>query len=148
MNILDITGCRVSIFAGTIIIICAFVFGFHVFKTSPELPSPSLKTLAAQHGIELGNFAISSYLDEPHYTNILASQFNLALIDNTPNWYFTDGGLRPTPTTFSFATMDKVVAFAQTHRMHTQAHHLLWEKANGCHPGSQTVITHQTSLWI
>lgn len=91
-----------------------------------SLPSPPLKALAARHGIELGNFAISNYLQNPEYRGILTSQFNLALIDNTPNWYFTDGGLRPGPTSYSFATMDTIVAFAAAHHMHVQAHHLLW----------------------
>lgn len=90
------------------------------------LPEPPLKELAARHQIELGNFAISTYLDEPRYSNILSSQFDLALIDNTPNWYFTDGGLRPNPSAYNFATMDKVVAYAQAHDMNIQAHHLLW----------------------
>lgn len=91
-----------------------------------ELSTPPLKTLAASHDIELGNFAISTYLNDPKYSGILSSQFNLALIDNTPNWYFTDGGLRPSPTTYNFATMDKVVSYAESHNMHLQAHHLLW----------------------
>lgn len=93
---------------------------------APNLPSPPLKTLAATHGIELGNFAISNYLDNRQYSGILTSQFNLALIDNTPNWYFTDGGLRPGPHTYNFKTMDHIVAYAETHHMAIQAHHLLW----------------------
>jgi endo-1,4-beta-xylanase len=91
-----------------------------------KLPEPPLMALAAKHNIELGNFAISTYLDNQQYSNILSSQFNLALIDNTPNWYFTDGGLRPSPTTYNFKTMDKVVNYAQRHHMALQAHHLLW----------------------
>lgn len=91
-----------------------------------KLPSPPLKTLAAQQGMELGNFAMSTYLHDPEYSAILASQFNLALIDNTPNWYFTDGGLHPKPHTYNFATMDAVVRYAEEHHMNLQAHHLLW----------------------
>lgn len=103
------------------------LFGFGGVKpATTTLPEPPLKTLAARHNIELGNFAISTYLGTPQYANILTSQFNLALIDNTPNWYFTDGGLRPSPTTYNFATMDKVVQFGQDHHMNLQAHHLLW----------------------
>lgn len=92
----------------------------------PKLPQPPLKTLAARHNIELGNFAISTRLNEPAYASILTSQYNLALADNTPNWYFTDGGLRPSPTTYNFKTMDQVVNFAVDHHMQVQAHHLLW----------------------
>lgn len=91
-----------------------------------HLPDPPLKVLAAKHSIELGNFAMSSYLNDAAYSSILTSQFNLAVIDNTPNWYFTDGGLRPSPTTYNFKTMDQVVAYSQQHHMAMQAHHLLW----------------------
>jgi len=96
----------------------------HTFH--PNLPAPPLKALAAKHGIELGNFAIRTKLNDPHYNKILSTQFNLALIDNTPNWYFTDGGLRPGPAQYNFTGMDAVVAYAQAHRMAIQAHHLLW----------------------
>ncbi len=90
------------------------------------LRQPPLKTLAATHNLELGNFAIFTHLYEKPYAAILTSQFNLALIDNTPNWYFTDGGLRPSPTTYNFGQMDQIVRYAETNNMKIQAHHLLW----------------------
>lgn len=93
---------------------------------TPILPKPSLKALAARHDMQLGNFAILSRLDERQYSSILSSQFNLALIDNTPNWYFTDGGLRPSPTTYDFGDMDRVVSYGEAHHMALQAHHLVW----------------------
>ncbi len=110
----------------TITVAIAIIASHMTSQTPPDLPSPPMKTLAARHNIELGNFAISTYLDVPAYSQILSSQYNLALIDNTPNWYFTDGGLRPGPTTYNFATMDKVVSYAADHHMRTQAHHLVW----------------------
>lgn len=94
--------------------------------TTPDLASPPLKALAVKHEIELGNFAISSRLNEKPYTDILTGQFNLALADNTPNWYFTDGGLRPSPTSYNFKQMDQVVAFAESNHMAIQAHHFVW----------------------
>ncbi len=93
---------------------------------TPFLPSPSLKELGQSHGIQMGNFAILSRLDEKPYTDILTSQFNLALADNTPNWHFTDGGLRPSRTTYNFKQMDEVVDFAEKNNMRIQAHHYLW----------------------
>jgi len=98
----------------------------HFSDKTPSLPDPPLKTLAAQHNIKLGNFAISSHINEKPYEQILTRQFNVALLDNTPNWYFTDGGLRPSPTTYNFSTMDKLVNFAQSNHMDMQAHHLVW----------------------
>lgn len=93
---------------------------------TPELPDPSLKELGAKHDLQVGNFAITSLIREKPYAEILSSEFNLALADNTPNWYFTDGGLRPTANTYNFKQMDEVMSFAEKHRMAVQAHHYLW----------------------
>jgi endo-1,4-beta-xylanase len=111
-----------------IVIVFAFALASYSYyhPRVPELPNPPLKVLAANHHIQLGNFAITSYLNNKSYTDILAGQFSFVLADNTPNWYFTDGGLRPSPTTYNFKQMDQVMAFAKAHDMPVQAHHLVW----------------------
>jgi endo-1,4-beta-xylanase len=93
---------------------------------APSLPSPSLKQLAAEKDIDVGNFAIRSRLNEEPYSTILHEQFNLALADNTPNWYFNDGGLRPSESSYYFDHMDEVMAYAERHNMAVQAHHYVW----------------------
>ena len=93
---------------------------------TPALPQPPLKVLAARQDIQVGNFAILTRIGERPYRDILTSQFDFALADNTPNWYFTDGGLRPSRTTYNFKQLDQVMAFAQAHKMPVQAHHLTW----------------------
>lgn len=93
---------------------------------TPNLPQPPLKELAAKHDLQLGNFAILTRLNEKPYRDILTNEFHFVLADNTPNWYFTDGGLRPEPTDYNFKQMDEVMAFAQEHNMPVQAHHYLW----------------------
>lgn len=93
---------------------------------TPKLPHPPLKELAQQHDIALGNFAIANHLNHKAYTDILTTQFDYALADNTPNWYFTDGGLRPSPTEYNFTQMDQVVGFAESHNMEVEAHHFVW----------------------
>lgn len=109
------------------LLVAASVFLFFNQPHTPPLPSPPLKTLAASHGIELGNFAIYTHLHDKPYVDILTSQFNLALIDNTPNWYFTGNtGLRPSPSTYNFKQMDQIVNFAHANHMAIQAHHLVW----------------------
>ena len=112
------------------LIVVAFAFALasygYYHPRVPKLPDPPLKVLAAKHDIALGNFAITSYLDKQPYTDILAGQFSFVLADNTPNWYFTDGGLRPSPTTYNFRQMDQVMAYAQANHMPVQAHHLVW----------------------
>jgi endo-1,4-beta-xylanase len=92
----------------------------------PDLPNPPLKTLAQADGLQLGNFAIYNHLGDPAYRAILTGQFDLAIIDNTPNWAFTDGGLRPGPHSYNFKQMDQIVDFAQANHMAIQAHHFVW----------------------
>jgi endo-1,4-beta-xylanase len=99
--------------------------GFQAYAT-PELSTPPLKELAAQKNIQVGNFAILNHIGEKPYSDILTSQFDFVLADNTPNWYFTDGGLRPSPTTYNFKQMDQVMNYAESHHMPIQAHHYLW----------------------
>jgi endo-1,4-beta-xylanase len=93
---------------------------------TPVLPSPPLKVLAKKHNIELGNFAILTRIGEKPYSDILTQQFDFVLADNTPNWYFTDGGLRPSENSYNFKQMDEVMNYAKTHNMPVQAHHYLW----------------------
>lgn len=93
---------------------------------TPELPEPPLKELASSKGIDLGNFAMPSRLNEEPYRRLLTEQFNLALIDNQPNWSFIDASLRPSPTTYEFGRIDEVVKFAQANHMKMQAHHFVW----------------------
>jgi endo-1,4-beta-xylanase len=113
----------------TILLIC-IISGLYLALSradkTPNLPNPPLKVLAAKHNIELGNFAMSSRIDEKPYREILTGQFNVALLDNTPNWYFTDGGLRPSATAYNFSQMDQLVNFAQENHMSMQAHHFVW----------------------
>lgn len=93
---------------------------------TPELPSPPLKELAARHDIQLGNFTMRGMIDEQPFADILTSQFDFGMADNTPNWYFTDGGLRPSETTYNFKQMDEVMAFTESNNMPIQAHHYVW----------------------
>ena len=120
---------RIFLATGCLIFLVALYFGVRAFfggPTTPVLPDPPLKDLAHNHGLQLGNFAIRNHLSDKPYTDILAGQFDFALADNTPNWYFTDGGLRPTATTYDFKKLDQVYDFAEEHHMPVQAHHLLW----------------------
>ena len=93
---------------------------------TPDLPTPSLKELGAKQNVALGNFAITSHIGEKPYADILTSQFDFVLVDNTPNWYFTDGGLRPSRTTYNWKQMDQVMNFAEKNKMPAQAHHYVW----------------------
>ena len=84
------------------VIILLSVFAFLYIKPSYKDSDTPLKELASQHNLELGNFAIFNHIYEEPYKDILTTQFDFVLADNTPNWYFTDGGLRPTKDTYNF----------------------------------------------
>ncbi len=113
-----------------ILVVGATTVGIGVWRhqqpKTPNLPEPPLKALAAKHKVALGNFAIKSRIHEKPYLDILTGQFDFVLADNTPNWYFTDGGLRPSKDGYNFKQMDEVMAYAKTHNMPVQAHHFLW----------------------
>ena len=119
-----VSAVLILIATGTILIKSVFFYQSPVHLTGLK-PIP-LKTLAANHGIELGNFAIPNRITEPAYNYLLTSQFNLALLDNQPNWHFTDVDLRPTPTTFNFSRIDQVVNYAIANHMAIQGHHFIW----------------------
>lgn len=113
-----------------VVILCIVLVGTFIIRDTGSgtisLPQPPLKMLAQQHAISVGNFAIRNYLHNKDYRYILTHDYNLALADNTPNWYFTDGGMRPSKDTYFFDHMDEVVDFARQNGMQIQAHHLLW----------------------
>ena len=130
LNAIFVLGIGVALIClgvGVILINSIFFYRSPVRLTG--LRQPSLETLAAKHNIEIGNFAIPSRLNEAAYASILTTQFNLALVDNQPNWHFTDADLRPSPTTFNFSRVDQVVDYATAHHMAIQMHHFIWGDA-------------------
>lgn len=116
-----IIGCCI-----TLAIIVGSMMLLHASAGTTSLPQPSLKQLASEKNVALGNFAILNHIYEKPYANILTTQFDFVLADNTPNWYFTDGGLRPSRTTYNFKQMDEVMRFAKENNMPVQAHHYVW----------------------
>lgn len=121
---------KLQIFIAAIVLILIILASVLVFKNrtpeTPALPEPSLKSLAASKNIQLGNFAMPKLLGEKPYSDILTSQFDLALVDNQPNWHFTDHALRPSATEFDFRRVDEVVEFAEKNKMSIQMHHYIW----------------------
>lgn len=93
---------------------------------TPDLPDPSLKGLASERGITIGNHAILNHINVKPYADILTEQFDFVLADNTPNWYFTDGGMRPGPNEYNYRQMDEVMNFAESNNMPVEAHHFVW----------------------
>lgn len=92
----------------------------------PELPVPPLKELAERNGLQLGNFASLKYLRERPYSEILATEFDYAIIDGEPNWRFEDFTLRPARDKYDFSHLDQVFDFADQNDMPVRYQHLLW----------------------
>lgn len=98
-----------------------FLYWYLSFQT-PNLPTPPLKTLATSHDIDLGVHVSLDRLSDKPYTNIVTSQFSFMTIDGEANWNF----VHPTPTTYNYSKVDKLVAFAKANNMPVQVHHLIW----------------------
>jgi endo-1,4-beta-xylanase len=109
-----------------IIILFATIWLIYSKYDNREISEIPLKQLATQHNLQLGNFAIYNHIYEDEYKEILTTQFDFVLIDNTPNWSFTDGGLRPTKDTYNFEQMNNIVKYAKSYDMPIEAHHLVW----------------------
>jgi GH35 family endo-1,4-beta-xylanase len=61
----------------------------------------------------------------PHQ-EIMAREFNLAIIDGGPLHWGGYGTLRPASDQFYFSPPDEAVAFAEAHKMEVEGHHLVW----------------------
>lgn len=95
-------------------------------QSLPELPVPPIKELAERKGIQVGSFASLKYLRERPYSEILATEFEYAIIDGEPNWKFEDFSLRPSKDTFDFRNIDTVFNFTDENDMPVRVQHLLW----------------------
>lgn len=105
----------------------AILLSVRIFSPhSPRLPNPPLKDLAANHQVQLGNYASLKRLSDKPYADILTSQYEFLTIDGEPNWMFNDGTLRPSPTKYDYTNIDQVFNFARAHNMPVQIHHLVW----------------------
>jgi endo-1,4-beta-xylanase len=109
-----------------IIILITITLLVHSQYYNGKISDTPLKQLASEHNLQLGNFAIYNHIYEDEYKEILTNQFDFVLIDNTPNWSFTDGGLRPTKDTYNFEQMDNIVEYANLYGMQIEAHHYVW----------------------
>jgi endo-1,4-beta-xylanase len=63
---------------------------------------------------------------EAAYASTLAREFNMVEAENAMKW----SSIRPTHDKFNFGPADKVVAFAQAHKMKVRGHCLLWSEYN------------------
>jgi len=81
---------------------------------------------ALRHAVKgrflIGTAITSRRLDDPRLAALIAQQFDCLTAENE----FKPRSLQPQPGKFNFAAADKIVAFAQSHRMKVVGHTLCW----------------------
>jgi endo-1,4-beta-xylanase len=91
--------------------------------------SESLKAHAAAAGLQVGCAVIPELLDltpastDP-YTHTVTQQASILVAENSMKW----SSLRPSPTTFDFASGDRLVDFAQRSGQLVRGHNLCWHE--------------------
>ncbi len=86
----------------------------------------SLREEAAARGLLIGTAARAYLFNERAYSYTLGREFNMVEAEDAMKWW----ALRPDQATFDFTQGDRVVAFAETHRMKVRGHNLVWGWTN------------------
>ena len=87
---------------------------------------PSLRHEANRLGLLVGAAVEPAHFSEPEYASTLGREFNMIEPENAMKWTATE----PARGRFDFAPGDKVVEFAEAHRMKVRGHNLLWGSYN------------------
>ncbi|HEV2764221.1 MAG TPA: endo-1,4-beta-xylanase [Pyrinomonadaceae bacterium] len=86
----------------------------------------TLREYADRAGVLVGAAVEPRLLNEPAYASTLAREFNMLTAENALKW----GAIRPRREAFNFEPGDRLVAFAEKHRMKVRGHTLLWSEYN------------------
>lgn len=90
-------------------------------------PNPATLRQAADRADFLIGTAVRPYaLSEPAYSETLGREFNLIEPEDAMKWWT----LRRNEGTFDFREGDRIVGFAQAHRMRVRGHCLVWDHDN------------------
>ncbi len=101
-------------------------FLFWLIGSGSFHPSPSLRELADSRGILLGTAARAYAFSEMEYSATLGREFNMLESEDAMKWL----AIRPDRATFNFTDGDRVVGFAEVHRMKVRGHNLVWGWTN------------------
>lgn len=96
------------------------------FVRAPTLPEPSLTELAAARGVELGMLTQPKDLKSVAFRNVLTSQYSVLTTDGEMHW----DSFRPTPDTYDWDDVDKLVDYAGRNGLLVEGHHLIWDEAD------------------
>jgi endo-1,4-beta-xylanase len=108
---------------------------------SVHLKGQSLRDKADALGISIGAAARPSLLSERLYSLTLAREFNMIEPEDAMKWWV----IRPDRLTFDFTQADRLVEFAETHRMKVRGHTLVWGGSNPAWLTSEPFTTQQLS---
>jgi endo-1,4-beta-xylanase len=93
---------------------------------APGVMGPeSLRSHATARGLLNGCAVNVGALESvPEYAALVAEQSSLVVAENAMKW----GRLRPTIDTYEFEQADKLIAFAEKHRIKVRGHNLCWHR--------------------
>lgn len=103
-----------------ILILSPFLFA----ASSPA--SLPLRQAADRVGLLIGTAVRPYALSEAAYAETLGREFNMVEPEDAMKWWI----IRPKEDVFDFAEGDRVVRFAQAHRMKVRGHCLIWDHTN------------------
>lgn len=86
----------------------------------------SLRDLAQARGLYIGAAVnMDALQQDEHYRQTLSREFNMVTPENVMKF----DAVHPQPSTYTFASGDALVAFAQQHGMEVRGHTLVWHRA-------------------
>lgn len=102
---------------------CALVFAAAAAsKTPPCTGVTSLRSEAEQKNVLIGSGAISPpYLNDSQFANVLSEQFNSLSSENELKW----SSINPSKGVYNWATIDRLVDFADQNEMVVKGHGLI-----------------------
>ena len=83
---------------------------------------PALRKIAEKHNIFIGAAVEPGLLENPAYTETLASQYNSLTPENRMKWQF----IHPEKDRYDFSGADRLVEFALNNNMKVKGHTLVW----------------------
>lgn len=86
----------------------------------------TLREAASARKLLLGTAVEPRFLNEPDYANVLASEFNMLEAENTMKFEPLHPRPNTDPNPYDFGPADKLVEFAQKHKMKVRGHTLVW----------------------
>lgn len=99
----------------------------------------SLRERADPLGFLVGTAVRPYALSDQQYSATLGREFNMIEAEDAMKWWV----LRPDQSTFDFTQADRIVGFAETHRMKVRGHTLVWGWTNPAWLTSQAFTAEQ-----